>query len=68
MGKIDGGVLGTVFSTYMKNGACRKFRLKGGSSLFDDSISNKLNEILIRFSIASFGRRGKGQGGVSRSS
>lgn len=51
-GKIDGGVLGAIFSTYGEQ-ACLKVqecnRLKGGSSLFDDSISNKLSEILAHF-------------------
>ncbi|CAM9485182.1 unnamed protein product [Sphacelaria rigidula] len=53
IGKIDGGVLGTIFSTYGER-ACLKVhaeckRLEGGSSLFDDSVSNKLNEILAHF-------------------
>ncbi|CAM9961939.1 unnamed protein product [Pylaiella littoralis] len=53
IGKIDGGVLGNIFSTYGER-ACLKVReacsgLEGGSSLFDDSVSNKLNEILAHF-------------------
>ncbi|CAN0092558.1 unnamed protein product [Scytosiphon promiscuus] len=53
IGKIDGGVLGSIFSTYGQR-ACLKVqaeckKLEGGSSLFDDSISNKLNEILAHF-------------------
>ncbi|CAM9478203.1 unnamed protein product, partial [Sphacelaria rigidula] len=53
IGKIDGGVLGSIFSTYGET-ACLKVqaecsRLEGGSSLFDDSVSNKLNEILAHF-------------------
>ncbi|CAM9596594.1 unnamed protein product [Ectocarpus fasciculatus] len=53
IGKIDGGVLGSIFSAYGER-ACLKVqaecsRLEGGSSLFDDSVSNKLNEILAHF-------------------
>ena len=53
IGKIDGGVLGSIFSSYGER-ACLKVqaecnKLEDGSSLFDDSVSNKLNEILARF-------------------
>lgn len=53
IGKIDGGVLGAIFSTYGER-ACQKVqadcnRLENGSSLFDDSVSNKLNEIMTHF-------------------
>ncbi|CAN0217289.1 unnamed protein product [Ectocarpus sp. 4 AP-2014] len=53
IGKIDGGVLGSIFSTYGER-ACLKVqaecsRLEGGSSLFDDSVSTKLSEILAHF-------------------
>ncbi|CAB1119258.1 unnamed protein product [Ectocarpus sp. CCAP 1310/34] len=53
IGKIDGGVLGSIFSAYGER-ACLKVqaecsRLEGGSSLFDDSVSNKLAEILAHF-------------------
>ncbi|CAB1106674.1 unnamed protein product [Ectocarpus sp. CCAP 1310/34] len=53
IGKIDGGVLGSIFSAYGER-ACLKVqpecsRLEGGSSLFDDSVSNKQTEILAHF-------------------
>ncbi|CAB1106874.1 unnamed protein product [Ectocarpus sp. CCAP 1310/34] len=53
IGKIDGGVLGSIVSAHGQR-ACLKVqaecsRLEGGSSLFDDSVSNKLNEILAHF-------------------
>ncbi|CAM9986369.1 unnamed protein product [Ectocarpus sp. 6 AP-2014] len=53
IGKIDGGVLGTIFQTYGERAcaevqaACNK--LDSGSTLFDDSVSNKLREILAHF-------------------
>ena len=53
IGKVDGGVLGAIFSTYGEQ-ACLKVqercnRMRGVLTLFDDSVSNKLNEILAHF-------------------
>ncbi|CAN0295467.1 unnamed protein product [Scytosiphon promiscuus] len=53
IGKVDGGVLGAIFSTYGEQ-ACLKVqdqcnRLSAWSSLFGDTVSNKLSEILAHF-------------------
>lgn len=53
IGKIDGGVLGAIFSTYGER-ACLNVQAEcnnglEGASLFDDSVSNKLNEIMAHF-------------------
>lgn len=53
IGKIDGGVLGNLMSTDGKQ-ACLQvqkecIKLDGGASLFDDSVSNKLSEIMNHF-------------------
>lgn len=53
IGKIDGGVLGTIFSTYGERACLRVqaecIKLDCGGSLFDDSVSNKLTEIMAHF-------------------
>ncbi|CAB1097168.1 unnamed protein product [Ectocarpus sp. CCAP 1310/34] len=53
IGKIDGGVLGTILSTYGET-ACANVqaecvKLDGGASLFDDSVRSKLGEIMTHF-------------------
>ncbi|CAM9693821.1 unnamed protein product, partial [Pylaiella littoralis] len=53
VGKIDGAVLGTILSTYGKE-ACLQvqkecIKLEEGESLFDDSVSSKLSEIMTHF-------------------
>ncbi|CAM9115140.1 unnamed protein product [Ectocarpus sp. 8 AP-2014] len=63
IGKIDGGVLGAILSTYGER-ACLKVqadcnKLEGGSSLFDDSVSNKLHEIMAHFDIQLWKARKK---------
>lgn len=53
IGNIDGGVIGTILSTYGEK-ACLAAReqctnLHRAKTLFDDSVSNKLGEILAHF-------------------
>jgi hypothetical protein len=63
IGKLDGGVLGTILTTYGER-ACLDVqtqcnRLEAGSSLFDDSVSNKLNEIMAHFDLQLWKARKK---------
>lgn len=65
IGKIDGGVMGNIRSTYGET-ACLQVQaactnLKGGPSLFDDSVSNKLDEILSYFDGELWRARKKGK-------
>ena len=54
VGKMDGSVLGTIIATYGEQ-ACLRVRegcsnmLTGGATLFDDSVSGKLGEVLAHF-------------------
>lgn len=54
IGKIDGGVLGTIFYTYGEKASLRvqedcNGKLQGGATLFDDSVSGKLGELITHF-------------------
>ncbi|CAM9482238.1 unnamed protein product [Ectocarpus sp. 4 AP-2014] len=63
IGKVDGGVLGTIFQTYGERAcaelqaACNK--LESGATLFDGSVSNKLREIMAHFDCALWKARKK---------
>eukprot|EP00903_Cladosiphon_okamuranus_P014933 g13825.t1 len=55
VGKMDGSVLGTIMATYGQQ-ACLRVRegccsntLRGGATLFDDSVSGKLGEVMAHF-------------------
>lgn len=54
VGKMDGSVLGTIIATYGEQ-ACLRVRegcsntLRGGATLFDDSVSGKLGEVMAHF-------------------
>ena len=54
IGRMDGSVLGTIMATYGER-ACRKVQesctntLQGGATLFDDSVSGKLGEVMAHF-------------------
>ena len=54
IGKMDGSVLGTILATYGER-VCLKVqegcnnKLQGGATLFDDSVSSKLGEVMAHF-------------------
>lgn len=53
IGRIDGAVLGAISCTYGQKASlevqAKCVRLEDGSSLFDASVSNKLNEVMAYF-------------------
>ncbi|CAM9562170.1 unnamed protein product [Ectocarpus sp. 8 AP-2014] len=63
-GKIDGTVLGAIHATFGEDASARVLqasngKLRGGVTLFDDSVSGKLGEIMGHFDQALWRRRKK---------